>query len=85
MPDIAEKDQIAFQVLCKSGQLHKVHLTQKNHQLVVESFYPDAQKRSPDTSNEIVAPLEHIEQDPSLGRQILQNLLLSHLQAEQTA
>lgn len=51
----------------------------------MERTYPDAQKSTPDTSDEVSALLKRIEQDPSLGRQILQNLLLSHLQAEQTA
>ena len=115
MLGIEKKDQIEFQGLRKSGQMHKVRLTQNNYQLVAESagqspevlmsnynealdsekralaklvegsFYPDAQKRTPDTSDEVSALLKRIEQDPSLGRQILQNLLFSHLQAQHSA
>ena len=34
---IAKEDQIDFQGLCKSGQMHKVRITQNNYQLVAES------------------------------------------------
>lgn len=115
MLGIEEKDQIEFQGLQKSGQMHKVRLTRNNYQLVAESagqspevlmsnynkaldsekralaklvegsFYPDAQKSNPNTSDAVSALLKRIEQDSALRRQILQNLLRSQLQAEQTA
>lgn len=104
---IAPEAQIEFQGLRKSGQMHKVRLSQNNYQLVAESggqspevlmsnynealdsekralsrmvessFYPEYERREkPPEEDPAASMLEKIKENPDLGRQLLQSLLL---------